>query len=53
MSQSPEVIILDQFVKTIVIQLGTLSSKLGIELEKSKELTSNWHYLKIKLDKYI
>lgn len=52
-SQSPEVISLDQFMKLTVNQLDVLSEKVGINLEKSQELTSKWDKLKLKLDAYI
>jgi hypothetical protein len=47
------ILAIDSFLKVTVIQLDVISTKIGINIEKSQELTTKWENIKVKLDAYI
>jgi hypothetical protein len=52
-TMSPTILAMDQAMKLTVSQLDDLSTRLGIQVEKSVELASKWDGIKTKLDVYI
>jgi len=50
---NPTILAIDLGIKAPVNQLDSISSNLGIQLEKSAQLASKWESIKSKLDVYI